>query len=483
MGNNDDGSGITSSLRDAFDRRREDPATKQTTLQLSSEEGYVGDEITIRGHNLPIEQPLDLVWNTVRGRWGVIKGNEIHGPQYQPRTEQIATVETDDDGGFTESWTIPEDYGGEHTIEVRTQQGHTVAEAEFTTIPHFELDRTKAPLGESFTIVGYGLGPGVERSNYQIAWDNGMVGFITGVVNRGTATAEIRAVGPVGKHVLQVWRNYRGVPFLQNNTQSPFGPVAGGRQSVWTVEVTEPESPPEPMWMDSTYDEDPLSVHYTEVDEETDAKLEITPTSGQPGDSAVITGRNFPPKAEVDLVWFTHGGHRPLDIEITPQRKPDVLPTVTSDEEGMFDVEVTIPNEIGSTRPIMAEIDGRSVAVTGFMMQPKIVDMSPTEGPVGTEITFELTGIGWPLYENAYHFVYDNHPLGYVCSLDEEEGILRTKLQAAGEPGYHFIDVYPSLFETEEDEPDFTTKPHLSYWDNHPVRPLPALHFAFKVTE
>lgn len=476
-------SGITSKLRDTFEEHRQGRQKEGTNLTLSETEGYVGDEIVIEGSSFPPDQHLDLVWNSVRGRWGVMEGNEIHGPQYQPRTEQIATVQTDADGAFSQHWEIPEDYGGDHTIELRTREGNTLAEAEFSVTPWFEIDRTSAELGDTFTIVGYGLGPGVERSNYQIAWDNGMVGFITGVVNRGTATAEVRAVGPTGEHVLQVWRNYRGVPFLQNNTQSPFGPVAGERRSRWTVEVTESESAPDAYWMDPMYDESPLDVHLPDPDRESEAVLKIDPTSGQAGDSAALTGESFPANTEVDLVWYSHGGHRPLDIEITPNALSEVLPTVQTDEDGRFEVEFEIPNEMGATRPITAEIDGESVAVTGFMMQPKIVDMTPTKGPVGTEIEFEVTGVGWPLYENAYHFVYDNKPLGYICSLDEEDGILRTKLQATGEPGYHFVDVYPSLFETETDEPNFTTKPHLSYWDNHPVRPLPALHFAFEVTE
>ena len=477
------GDGITSTLRDTFEEHRRGRQDQSTNLTVTPEAGYVGDEITIEGSSLPENQRFELIWHSVRGRWGVIEGNEIHGPQYQPRTEQIATVRTNASGEFSQRWEIPEDYGGDHTIELRTSDGNTLAEAEFSVTAWFEIDRTTAELGETFTVVGYGLGPGVERSNYQVAWDNGMVGFITGVVNRGTATAEVRAVGPPGEHVLQVWRNYRGVPFLQNNTQSPFGPVAGERQSTWTVEVTEQSATPDPYWVDPMYDEEALGVHLPDPDRETDAQLEISPTSGQAGDTATLSGKAFPANTEIDLVWYSHGGHRPLDIDITPNAKPEILPTVTTDENGGFDHEFTIPNEMGATRPIMAEIDGESVAVTGFMMQPKIVDMSPTSGPVGTEIEFEVTGIGWPLYENAYHFVYDNKPLGYICSLDEEDGILRTKLRATGEPGYHFIDVYPSLFETETDEPNFTTKPHLSYWDNHPVRPLPALHFAFEITE
>lgn len=474
-------SSVSRDLEERLDTHREGDHTG--ILMLSESEGYVGDTITLKGRNLTPDEEYELLWNSVVGRWGVLEANEIVGPQYQPRTDTMLTVTTDDNGRFEVDWEVPDDYGGEHTIAVQSSDGTTKAEATYEIRPWFELDRTEVPLGESFTVIGYGLGPNFLVNNYQITWDNGMVGFMTGVMNRGTAAAEVRAVGPVGKHTLQVWRNYRGVPFLQNNTQSPFGRVGGDRQSDWTVEVTPPETEPETAWIDRMWDETPLSAHMLDPDEETEAELEITPTSGQAGTDAFIEGRQFPPETEVDLVWYTHKGHRPKGIPITPEPREGVLPSVTTDENGAFQVEVTIPTALGSTRPILAEIDGRSVAATGFMMQPKIEKFTPTEGPVGTNIEIELSGIGWPMYGNAYYFVYDNKPVGYVCGLDEDEGLLRTELKAAGEPGYHFIDVYPSLFQMEDEYPDFVLKPHLSYGNNHPVRPLPALHLAFEVTE
>ena len=477
----DEKRGISSDLSSRLDEHREPDHTG--ILKLSDEEGYVEDTITLMGRNLAANEEYDVLWHSSEGMWGVLEANEIVGPQYQPRTDHVMTVTTDADGRFEEEWEIPQDYGGEHTIDLQGSDGETVAKAKYTVTPWFEVDRTEVPLGETITVVGYGLGPNFLQNNYQITWDNGMVGFLTGVMNRGTAAAEVRAVGPVGKHPLQVWRNYRGVPFLQNNTQSPFGPVAGGRQSEWIIEVTEPESEPETAWVDSTWDEAPIPTHLPDPDEETDAELEITPTSGKPGTDAFIEGQNFPPETEVELVWYTHEGHRVQGIPITPEPRPGLLPTVETDENGEFQVEIEIPTDLGATRPITAEVDGRSVAVTGFMMQPKIESISPTEGPVGTTIEIKLSGIGWPMYENAYYFVYDNKPIGYVCGLEVDDGVIEVEFPAAGEPGYHFIDVYPGIFDMKEDKPDFVLKPHLSHANNHPVRPLPAIHFTFEVTE
>jgi hypothetical protein len=479
---------------DGDDRTRRDErqdADGSGTLVSSDQEAYVGDTIEFHGRDLAPNERFGLVWHTVEGSWGVLQAHEIVGSQFRPRRETIATVETDADGTFDETWTIPEDFGSVHTVALTDAAGEQVADTEVEISPWFELDRTTTELGEFFTVTGYGIGPGVMVNNYQVAWDNTMVGFLTGVQNRGTATAKIRAVGPPGKNVIQVWRGYRGMPFLQNNTQSPYGEVADGRQTAWTVEVTPPESDPRTAWIDAMPEESPLSAHYPEIDEDTGATLSVTPEYGQAGDDVFVTGENFPAHTEVDLVWYHHSGHEPRGPDkpplptITAEPWPDELPTVETDADGSFRTEVTVPVDIGSTRPITAAVDGREVAVTGFMMQPSIETFEPTSGPVGTNIEIELTGVGWTQYEMAPLFVYDNDPLGYACGLSDKEAgtTIRTILQASGQPGWHFIDAYPTLFRTQQDEPEFELRSHLSYLDNHPMRPVPAFHFAFEVTE
>jgi hypothetical protein len=481
----DDEPTLSSDLEDTLQDHRDETSGRDGTLILSDTQGYVGDTITLRGEGFPAGDPVDIVWHSTEGRWGTLEGNQVIGPQYRPRSETVLTVQPHGSGGFEEEWTIPEDYGGGHRVEARTAAGDPIDSAEFEIRPWFEIDRTQAPLGEAFTVRGYGLGPDASTNNYQLSWDTGYVGFMTGVMNRGTATARIRAAGPPGDHVLRVWRNYRGIPYLQNDTQSPFGPVAGGRQHTWVVEVTEPESPPPTTWIDPLVEERPMSVHYPDLDEDTAAELEIAPTSGQPGTTAIITGRNFPANTEVDLVWYQHVGEGIRGTDVMPQPRHGVAPTVMTDDDGGFQTDLDIPLAEGSTRPIVAEIDGRSVAVTGFMVQPSIETFEPTSGPVGTEIEIVLSGVGWTAYENTRFFNYDNKPLGYLCGMsDEEKGTtVKTVLRASGEPGYHFIDVYPAIFEVQQNDPEVEVLPHLSYLDNHPMRPLPAMHMTFEVTE
>ncbi|MEF8772007.1 hypothetical protein [Halodesulfurarchaeum sp.] len=476
--------GISTDLRETLNQRGSDNESQSGDLVLGDTEGHVGDTVTIRGLQLPSNAELAVVWKTVVGNWGVIQANEIKGPQYQPKEVTLTDVKTDDSGTFEETIEIPEDYGSTHPIAIRNN-GSTVANAEFEIFPHFELLNDNAELGEFFTVKGYGIGPNPARNNFQVSWDLGLVGIMTGVKNNGTATASVRAVGPPGKHDILVWRGYKGVPFLQSRTQSDFGPVGSETQNEWEVTVTEPETEPAAAWSDELIPEEPLSVHYPSIDRDTEATLTIAPNSGPPGTEAMISGKRFPENKSVNLVWHRHDGKRINGKTITPKPQPDKLPTVETDDDGTFEKEVEIPPDRGATRPIVAEVSGESVAVTGFIMQPKITEFSPTSGPQDTEIDIKISGTGWTLYENANFVVYDNKMLGYFCGNCDngEDGIVHLNLPVSGGPGYHFIDIYPTLFETEKDGHGFECKPHLSYLDNHPIRPLPAHHFAFKITE
>lgn len=458
------------------------------SLHPSATHLHVGDALTIQGEDLPPSRELELNWGTVEGGWDVADKNKIRGVAFEPRTDRFDVVRTDEQGRFETAWTIPEDFGGSHTITAKDPSGQVVADSEVTIVPRFELDRTRASLGKVFTISAYGLGPPNLRDNFRVVWDSGMVGYMTGVGNQGTATADIRAVGPPGEHVLRIGPLQRGGSFHREPDQPPYPSAVGDAQAAWTVEVTEAERRPESAWMSDPPAETPTPEHYPALDNETDATLSISPEYGQKGTTAVIEGQDFPPEEEVDLIWYRHSGQRIKGIPITPTPRPDELPTVTTNAAGRFSTEVTIPQDLGGTRPIAAEIGGETVAITGFVIQPDVLDITPTSGPYGTEIEIVLSGVGWTGFDNSLHFVYDNKPLGYVCGGAGREGVDNpgtavTKLQAIGSPGMHFIDVYPNVFEVEGDAPDFENIPHLSYRENHPVRSLPSLHFAFEITE
>ena len=55
-------------------------------------------------------------------------------------------------------------------------------------------------------------------------------------------------------------------------------------------------------------------------------------------------------------------------------------------------------------------------------------------------------------------------------------------MQATGEPGWHFIDLYPAIYKGKETRPNNFRLPQLTYADDHPGEDLPRFRFAFEVT-
>ena len=116
------------------------------------------------------------------------------------------------------------------------------------------------------------------------------------------------------------------------------------------------------------------------------------------------------------------------------------------------------------------------------MIETSVVSISPTSGPTGTPVTIHLKGVGWTETANIYTVVYDNSYIGYACAFNSQ-GDVRIPLQATGDPGWHFLDLYPAIYRGEEQRPRNFLIPQLSYAADHPGEDLPHFRFAFEVTE
>lgn len=453
-----------------------DAASLPGELELSRSEGNVAQSLTVSGRNLPANTNVALVWRGWRGRWEIVADSEIIGPQYSPRTEQLAGGTTDADGRITFDVTVPEAYGGTHPIQLLEADDTLLAESSFAVKPSFELDRTTAPLGSQFTITGRGIGKSRYRRNDQVIWDNGFTGLITGVTDRGTARAKVTAVGPPGEHVLEVGGGYGGISYL-NPQQSPY--PRDFRYANWKVEVTEPEDP-DWQWRRPVVDETPVTGFYSDLDR-AQGSLHVTPTSGPVNSTATIEGRDLPGNESITLHWVSMSGNRVSGSGYEKVSEP--LKRLETDSRGRFRAEFEVPDDLGGTHPIVAEVGGQSVSVSGFVVQPSIVEFGPTEGPKGTPIDIHIKGVGWTAYDNTYAYVYNNNYVGYACGFNTN-GDVQVQLRASGEPGLQTIDLYPALYKKPDEsrETDMYMKPHLTYLDDHPGRTLPAMHFIFRVT-
>lgn len=446
-------------------------------LDLSSSEGYVDQTLTVEGATLPANTDVRLIWQGWDGQWAIVADSEIVGPQYSPRTEQLAEETTDTGGHVTFEITIPEAYGGTHPIQLLDSDDTLLAESSLRVKPSFELDRTTAPLGSQFTITGHGIGKSKYRRNDQIIWDNGFTGLITGVTDQGTARAKVTAAGPPGEHILEVGGGYGGISYL-NPQQSPY--PRDFRYANWKVNVTEPEDRGQ-QWRRPIVDETPVTGFYSDLDRQ-QGSLDVTPSSGPVNSIATIEGRDFPGSESVTLKWVSMSGNRVSGSGY--EKVSELLTSVETDSQGQFRTEFEVPDDLGGTHPIVAQLGDQSVTVSGFVVQPSIVEFGPTEGPEGTPINIHIKGVGWTAYDNTYAFVYNNDYVGYACGFNTN-GDVQVQLRASGDPGLQTIDLYPALYKkpNEDRETDMYMRPQLTYLDDHPVRTLPAMHFTFRLTE
>ena len=122
------------------------------------------------------------------------------------------------------------------------------------------------------------------------------------------------------------------------------------------------------------------------------------------------------------------------------------------------------------------------LALTYFVIETHIVDMSPRSGPPGTPVTIHLKGMGWTEYDNIYVATYDNGYMGYACGFNSHGDVV-INFTATGAPGAHLIDLYPGIYQGPPTEPQQLYRlPQLTYADDHPGNKIPALRFTFEVT-
>ena len=112
---------------------------------------------------------------------------------------------------------------------------------------------------------------------------------------------------------------------------------------------------------------------------------------------------------------------------------------------------------------------------------PNAFHLDVGRGPAGTTFKIHLKGVGWTETANIYTVVYDNNYIGYACAFNSQ-GDVEIFLKATGEPGWHFIDLYPAIYKGKETRPLNFKIPQLTYADDHPGEDLPRFRFAFEVT-
>jgi hypothetical protein len=156
-----------------------------------------------------------------------------------------------------------------------------------------------------------------------------------------------------------------------------------------------------------------------------------------------------------------------------------VIASAKADRSGALEFRFAAPDDLGGSHDLA--VQGDPVKRIGRLwIAPSALPLEVSRGPAGTPFTIHLKGVGWTETANIYTVVYDNAYIGYACGFNSQ-GDVQIHLYATGEPGWHFIDLYPAIYKGKEARPLNFRIPQLTYEADHPGEDLPAFRFAFEI--
>ena len=441
---------------------------KLTVTYPQNVKPVAGTEVEATAEGLTPHQKVDLMWGTVNGGWVVEDHFRFRGKRFSNVTRALAQPEVGADGRLSVRFTIPEDYGGVHEVIV-SDRGATVAQGGIEVGQTFELFPTEGPVGTVIELRVKGLGWRTLESTWVVNWDNREVGWVSAVDTRGTAVARFRATGPVGDHPIKVYTGYMGQGYL-NHEQAPnaYLPRPG-----FIFHVTPGTAVTTPAYAESYQHISPPVL-------EGKRTIAINPFQGPVLTRAIVTGVDLQANTPVSLVWSTQAGSRVTDSGFAP--KEVELAKATVGASGRLTVPVTIPDDLGGRHVVSIRSGDKMLGQTLFTLETSIVGISPTSGPPGTPVSIHLKGVGWTDVDNIYVLTYDNAYMGYACGFNSQGDVV-VNFTAAGTPGTHLIDFYPGIYQGPAEGQQLYRLPQLTYADDHPGNKIPALRFAFEVTE
>jgi hypothetical protein len=435
-------------------------------LNVVPENGPVGTPVMVTGQGLPPEQDVELVWRTVQGSWKVADG-EYHGRAFDPIAYRIATVKTDKAGALTATFTAPDDFGFSHDI-VAQHGGRLLTQTAFRTDMTMTLARESGPQGSPIAIEIKGMGWKEMQDSWMVLYDNKFTGFASVVTTHGGARFTLPATGQPGRHIVELLHSDFGSPY-RNTQQSPF---VGRPQFklTYTIAAGPAVLPPPPERQVQTQVRS-LSAP---------GELVAVPAFAGVDQPVVVKAGGFEPGKTYQLNWSTVVGNRMSGQGWEEQGR--VVAEGTADAAGQAEFHFKTPDDLGGQHNVWVDLAGAKKKVGAFWLAPSALPLDIARGPAGTTFKIHLKGVGWTETANIYTVVYDNAGSGYACGFNSQ-GDVEIFMQATGEPGWHFIDLYPAIYKGKETRPNNYRLPQLTYADDHPGEDLPAFHFAFEVTE
>jgi hypothetical protein len=441
------------------------------SVALEPTRGVAGTKVTISGSGFEPDTALEVVWNSVEGRW-LLEGaaNEsFMGREFMPTRTAVASATAGADGGFSAGFVAPMDFGFSHDVTVE-RGGQLLNKAGFRLEPRLTVTPASGPVGTPITVRLEGVGWANLENSWMLTYDNQFTGLLSSVTSGGLAEAVIPATGGPGLHQLRVVHGAFTVPYL-NGQQSPRPDRS---DYVFDFEVTEEEAV-----MPAAAAAQALPVEPATPPPGDGVAVWADVASGPVGTPMTVSGRALPPGAELQLQWSTVVGNR-VSGDGWEEIVAD-LEAVKVGPDGTFTLASTIPDDLGGPHRLLALVDGEQLAETSITITPSLVSAERVSGAYGDSIEIRLKGVGWTETANIYNLVYDNGYLGYACGFNSQ-GAVTINLPVTGSAGWHYVDLYPGIYKGKDIAglQNFRI-PQLTYADDHPGEQLPAFRVALEV--
>lgn len=204
-------------------------------------------------------------------------------------------------------------------------------------------------------------------------------------------------------------------------------------------------------------------------------EITIESSKGFVGDEVKFAASSLKPNQPVKLAWTTVDGSYELQgiyTVIGPkyvQKEIELLSGMT-DAEGKWSSTFTVPKGFGGDHTLYVIQENNKVAQNTFFVAPKFT-MQPQSGPVGTEITISVEGIGWTNMESNWQLTYDNKMTGLISAISTD-GSAAAKVRASGNVGKHNLTIWHG----------YLGVPYINH-EQAPTSYLPVPSFTFEVTD
>lgn len=411
----------------------------------------------------------DVLWADVTGKWKLSEDGWLHkGREFTTSFVKLASPKTDGAGAFEATFKVPEGFGFLHDVLVnKAGTTETVNKFGFNVEMTASITPASGPVGTPINIEVKGIGTQPLQNSWLLSYDNKFTGWLSAVTTRGHAKAVIPAAGSVGTHYINIGHGHMSEMYL-NPEQSPQ-PDRPRFKFPFTITEGAAVQPPAAETQRVAPD-----IKLPEK-----GNFWFEPNKGVVGSKTTLRATGLKPNTELSLVWHTSAG-----IDWVAGARPDkteVVGKAKTDARGDLAWEYAIPDGPGGLHPFTAREADKVVATTAYLLYPNIMPLSKTSGPSGTEIQLQVYGMYWTDTGKITHVVYDNASVGYACAFNSG-GNIRIKLTMVGEPGWHFIDLYPGMLQGEEQTPMNYRVPQLTALADHPGEKMPIWRVAFLIT-